>query len=154
MAKGRARCYTPGSSLVDVRLAQHPGTMLDIWPVFPLAIRVGRRCRTKNIFAALEHRDRICRISVDHNAISPLHPLLSVMQEQFSALTFLSFSHFMAYRMAHIPDSFLGGSTPHLRYLHLKACSYPALPELLLSAATSSLFTFRKFLLPGTFHPR
>ena len=114
--------------------------MLDTWPVLPLAIRVCPRCHTKNTIAVLtNHRDRICRISVvfDFTSVWPsgiLTILHLIMMQQFPALTLLRIIYHSSNDLTPIPDSFLDGSAPHLRYLHLNAIPYPGLPKLLLSA--------------------
>ena len=58
-----------------------------------------------------------------------------MMQEPFPVLTSLNLSLYGRLTSStRIPDSFLGGSSPHLRYLSLENVSYPALPALLMSA--------------------
>jgi hypothetical protein len=58
-----------------------------------------------------------------------------MMQEPFPVLTSLNLSLYgRLVSRTRIPDSFLGGSTPHLRHLSLENVSFPALPALLLSA--------------------
>jgi hypothetical protein len=109
--------------------------MPNIWPTLPLIVYVGGYTGTwsmGNIIAAFKHRDRICGISINHSSKSPLETLLPVMQEPFPALTSLDLVSCNG--MARIPDSFLGGSAPHLRHLHLKTIQFLALPKLLLSA--------------------
>ncbi len=55
------------------------------------------------------------------------------MQQSFPALTELQLS---SYEPAPaIPDSFLGGSAPHLCFLSLEWVAFPALPNLLMSAS-------------------
>ena len=83
----------------------------------------------ENIIAALEHRDRISRISIDHPSSLILETLLPVMQEPFPALKFLDLD-----TRGSIPDLFLGGSAPDLRHLYLEVIPFPTLPTLLLSA--------------------
>ena len=57
------------------------------------------------------------------------------MQEPFPALTSLNLSLYgRIVSRIRIPDSFLGGSTPHLRSLSFENVSFPALPALLSSA--------------------
>jgi F-box-like len=112
--------------------------MLGIWPALPLTILAGYyppTRSTENITSALEHRDRTHKISIGSPSISLLESLLSMMQEPFPVLTSLNLLLYgrIASR-TRIPDSFLGGSAPHLRYLSLENVSYPALPALLLSA--------------------
>jgi hypothetical protein len=60
------------------------------------------------------------------------------MQESFPALTKLqiqSYSFTPDHPAPVLPDSFLGGSAPHLRFLGLVSISFPAFPNLLLSAS-------------------
>jgi hypothetical protein len=63
---------------------------------------------------------------------------MPLMQESFPALTKLQIE---SYSLAGnepapvLPDSFLGGSAPHLRFLSLASISFPAFPNLLLSAS-------------------
>jgi hypothetical protein len=111
---------------------------LGIWPALPLTVLVGYCPPTwsiENITSSLEHRDRIYKISIGSPSISLLELLLSMMQEPFPLLTSLNLSLYgrMVSR-TRIPDSWLGKSTPHLRYLSLENVSFPALPALLLSA--------------------
>src|SRR5260370_7603575 len=55
------------------------------------------------------------------------------MQQSFPALTEFQL---LSYEPAPaLPDSFLGGSAPHLRFLSLESVSFPALPNLLMSAS-------------------
>ena len=85
----------------------------------------------ENVIAALEHRDRVSRISIDHTSSLILETLLPVMQEPFPVLKFLDLDTRVS-----IPDSFLGGSAPDLRHLYLEAVPFPTLPTLLLSATS------------------
>lgn len=112
--------------------------MLGIWPALPLTVLVGYcppAWSTENITSAIERRDRIYKISIGCPSSSLLESLLSMMQEPFPVLTSLNLSLYgrMASR-TRIPDSFLGGSAPDLRYLSLENVSFPALPALLCSA--------------------
>jgi hypothetical protein len=111
---------------------------LGIWPALPLTVLIGYcppTWNTDNITSSLEHRDRIYKISIGSPSSSLLESLLSMMQEPFPLLTALNLSLYgqMA-SSTRIPDWFLGGSAPHLRYLSLENVSFPALPGLLLSA--------------------
>ena len=123
--------------------------MLDIWPALPLILWVGDgppAWGMDNIIAALEHRDRISRISIDHT--SRLETLLPLMQEPFPALTFLDLD-----TRSSIPDSFLGGSAPHLRCLYLEAIPFPTLPKLLLSATNLLTLSLRNVPHSGYISP-
>jgi hypothetical protein len=85
-------------------------------------------------FAAVMYPDRVCDIRICLTS-SQLQRLASVMQEQFPALIHLQFET-PSYRhpAPALPDAFLGGSAPRLRFLTLKSIPFPALPKLLLSA--------------------
>jgi F-box-like len=113
--------------------------ILDIWPQLPLIIRdfngyyqVELR-RFNNIVAALEHNYRICEINLLIHTNSHFGYLtdLAAMQKPFPELTDLQLG--MSDPMP-IPDSFLGGTVPHLRSLVLSNAPFPGLPKLLLSA--------------------
>jgi hypothetical protein len=93
-----------------------------------------------NIIAALEHtgKDRVCEIYLWSVSSSNLEKLLAVMQEPFLALTYLEM-HWKGddtAKVARGPDSFLGGSAPHLRILTLNGIPLPfsGLQKLLLSS--------------------
>lgn len=110
--------------------------MLGVWPAFPIVIRdclhYYRNLDTDNIIAALEHRDRICEISLEEIFHSALEELVPVMQEPFPALTRLALgTNGLA---SAIPDSFLGGTGSYLRYLRLDGILFPELPKFLSSA--------------------
>jgi hypothetical protein len=136
--------YTAGKPVSD---------MLDIWPALPLVISVGTGSLTdgmEDTIAALKHRDRIYRISIDFMTSSQLETLLSVMQESFLGLMSLDL---MLHGMFVIPDSFLGGSAPHLRYLRFRSIPFPALPKLLLSATELVTLYLREIPHSGYFSP-
>jgi hypothetical protein len=108
--------------------------MLDIWP--PLPIVISNYCIEKrgvdNIIAALEHKNRICEVNLENISSSQFEKLLTIMQQPFPELKSLKFwSHD---EVPVIPASFLGGSAPRLRTLHLEYIPFPELPKLLLSA--------------------
>ena len=125
--------------------------MLDIWPALPLTIWVGDgppAWGMENVIAALEHRDRISRISIDHTSSLILETLLPVMQEPFPALKFLDLDARVS-----IPNSFLGGSAPDLRHLYLEAVPFPTLPTLLLSATSLVTLSLRNLPHSGYISP-
>jgi F-box-like len=108
--------------------------MLNIWPPFPIQITSHGFGVGDNIIAALEHRDRVCAISLDLTD-SPWEweGIAKVMlQERFPALTYL---HLQSYgeTLPALPDTFLQGSAPRLRRILLRHILFPALPKLLLS---------------------
>ena len=120
--------------------------MLDIWPVLPFVIQLGpheslfdlrnwewQMERADNIIAALEHHERIPLITASH-LLRPLSERLAAgMCRPFPTLTSLQLSG-VPQSQTRLPDLFLGGSAPHLRTLALIGISFPALPNLLLSA--------------------
>ena len=109
--------------------------MLGVWPAFPIVI--WDIADEDNIIAALEHRDRVCEIKLGGLSRSQSETLMPLMQESFSALTKLQIESYSLIpdEALVLPDSFLGGSAPHLRFLCFEAISFPAFPNLLLSAS-------------------
>jgi hypothetical protein len=111
---------------------------LDVWPPLPLVIR-DSVCRGKDgmddIVAVLKHgSDRVCRINLCFlDRISPLEKVLVAMRKPFPELTDLVLELLFG-KVRALPDSFLGGSSPHLRCLQLYGIPFPGLPKLLLSA--------------------
>jgi F-box-like len=118
--------------------------LLHIWPEFPLFIDltgVARRHTISrdvldHVTAALEHRDRVRSIMLWDLTSSHFERITTMMKEPFPALTKISLVLLSSrYRVLHIPDTFLNGSAPSLRDLHLKRISFPSLPRLLSSAS-------------------
>ena len=118
------------------------GEMLNIWPAMPFVIIVGFHdspvwerevTLVGNTIAALEHHKRICRIAVSHLPSWRLERLAAGMRQPFPMLTSLQLSGAPQTEIP-LPDSFPGGSAPHLRNITLIGISFPALPNLLLSA--------------------
>ena len=112
---------------------------LEIWPPLPLIIRVFGDDSTclDNIIAALEHNDRVRQIDLDWLS-SPEWKYLTdsaAMQKPFPELTDLALTMYNDNESGPIyPDSFLGGTAPHLRSLRLSNVTFPGLPSLLLTA--------------------
>jgi hypothetical protein len=109
--------------------------ILDIWPPLPIIISGYYRKITgeDNIVAALEHNDRVCRIHLQEVSSSLWEAVLAATQEPFPALTDVEL-HTSAKEPLTASDSFLGGSAPNLRYLHLSCVPFRGLPNLLSSA--------------------
>jgi hypothetical protein len=116
---------------------------LDIWPHLPINISTDfyqkEDSGVDNIVAALEHKDRVCNINIWDVSSSNLEKLFAVMGEPFLALTSLELQWTdddTATKVARGPDSFLGGSAPHLRTLALNGIPLPflGLQKLLLSS--------------------
>ena len=108
----------------------------NIWPTLPLCIQLlDDPCQTEdadNIITVLKRRDRVNGISLYVVDSSPLQRILAAMKEPFLELTHLLLRSTGAVPV--LPDSFLGGSAPRLRFLCLMRISFPGLPKLLLSA--------------------
>jgi hypothetical protein len=108
--------------------------MLDIWPTLPLIIMCDGDSGTgvDNIIAALERRDRVCRIHT-YVRSSDLEIYLAAMQQPFPELTDLGlWSNDETVPV--VTDSFLGGCAPRLEFLNLSGILFPGLLKLLLSA--------------------
>ena len=110
---------------------------LDIWPALPLIIKgiMDQSSCTRNVTAALMQSNRVCEVDL-HLPGSQLEGVLAAMQVSFPVLTELRlFSDGETPLVIDaIPDSFLGGSVPHLRILNLKFVLFPGLQKLLMSA--------------------
>jgi hypothetical protein len=104
---------------------------LDVWP--PLPIEISSYNLSPNILAALEHRDRVRRVSFHR---IPQNRLAKLMLESFPALERLSLETDpeMNENPPALPSSFLGGSAPRLQSLSLSNISLPTLPQLLSSS--------------------
>ena len=120
--------------------------MLDIWPTLPIVVF----CHTSpssplrgvlNVAAALKCYDRVCEINI-WDIPKSLFNRLARIKVPLPALTSLQLSSADDDRQqSNLPDSFLGGSAPHLRSLDLHGISFPAPQKLLLSA--TDLVTLR-----------
>jgi hypothetical protein len=118
--------------------------MLHIWPPLPILVRSHGYGAGDNIIAALEHRDRVRRINITLG--SELERFATVMQESFPALAHLDL--FSNKPTPALPDTFLGGSAPHLRTLSLWGIPFPGLPKLLLT--TNDLVQLHLYSIPHT----
>jgi hypothetical protein len=128
-------CVTGGSSRKS----------LDVWPALPLVIQ-GHvfDSSVDNVVAELEHSDRIYQIDLKCYSTSQIQKLWTAIQVPFPKLAVLCLSlgditsRLWSYRGLLygpiLPDSFLGGSVPHLRFLSLAYIPFPGLPKVLLSA--------------------
>ena len=108
--------------------------MLDIWPPLPLVIQcLDRTQNVDNIVAILEHRDRVCHIHIADILSLHLETVFVAMQEPFPELIHFELALYEKTATV-LPDSFLGGSAPRLRFLDLWGIPFPGLPKLLLSS--------------------
>ena len=110
---------------------------LDIWPPFPLII-----CNfdeepgeVDNIIAALEHNDRVSQIYLNCLSILQLEHIAdsAAINEPFPELTDLALCVIGDKPGPILPDSFLGGTAPRLRFLGLEGVPFPGLLKLRLS---------------------
>jgi hypothetical protein len=108
--------------------------MLDIWPALPIELRVDdpHDFNEDNAIATLGHTGRICGIYVQNSDQDSFERSTAAVQVSFPALTDLSLWSFCC-EPPTLPDSFLSGSAPGLRFLDLKGVAAPGSPKLLLS---------------------
>jgi hypothetical protein len=112
---------------------------LDIWPALPLVVycNVHKLAYGKdNIIAALGQSTRVCQVTFRRLRDFELEEILPAMQVPFPELTDLHLDSDLSNGESTpvIPDSFLDGSAPRLRYFQLFGIRYPGLPNLLFSA--------------------
>ena len=88
--------------------------------------------------AVIVHPNRVCEVNLLRLTRSQLQRLASAMQTQFPELIHLELNivGIISGPAPALPDNFLGGSAPRLQTLRLHSISFPALPKLLLSAAS------------------
>jgi hypothetical protein len=136
-------------------------TDLGCLPAFPIVVDysinkslTGKLSRDDedNVLAALEHSNRVCRISLELTASQWAKLATTVMQESFPVLTHLSI-HLDYHKVAVLPGGFLGGSAPCLQELHLEAVPFPELPTLLLSAHDLVILRLRSIPSTGYISP-
>ena len=135
---------------------------LDIWPALPIIIQSDGRTSFKlklcnnddgdNIYAALERRDRVCKIELKNLTSSLLTKITAVMQEPFPALTDLCLSSDDD-ALPVLPDEFLGGSAPNLQCFELDGIPFPALPNLLSSSTHLVRLRIRRMPQSGHISP-
>jgi hypothetical protein len=111
-------------------------TMLDVWPALPILIRVVDLDDEDldNVVAAVEHSDRICEIFIKDVSNYSLERIAAATQSPFPEITDCILAS-CGQIVTDLPDLFLGGSAPRLRLLMLEGIPFPALPNLLLTAA-------------------
>ncbi len=123
--------------------------MLDVWPELPIVMEQHDppTLGVDNIVAALEHSDRVCEITLRHISSSLWENILAATKVPFPALTRLDLVS-EDETMPDVPDSFLGGSAPLLRSLHLRRIPFPGLPRLLSSTVVVDLVHLELYDIP------
>ena len=121
---------------------------LDVWPALPLIISGHTSTFVMdNLIAALERRDRVCKIDLRYYTSLESGGFWAAMQEPFPELTHLWFeargqgrsgdeeSEWLVHPGEQdVSDSFLGGSAPRLQFFWMNAVRLQGLQKLLLSA--------------------
>ena len=122
---------------------------LNVWPALPLIVEGDLASSAAgNIIVILGQGNRKCQVILWHLASWQLEQVLATMHVPFPELTQLWLtSNGDRETLPVIPDSFLGGSAPRLRYFELNGIPFPGLPKLLLSA-TSHLVYLHLFDIP------
>ncbi len=124
---------------LNLRLVCTPNTpardTLDVWPALPLLIRgyMFLSSDEDDIIVALGQTNRVCQVSLRELEDRQLDKVLAAMQVPFPELTWLRLGSNGEIPPI-VPNSFLGGSAPHLRICQLEGIPFPGLPKLLLSA--------------------
>ncbi len=112
---------------------------LNVWPALPLIIQDSSSdTPVDDLVSALDHSNRICQIDFSHHYLttSQIEKVWAAMQVPFPELTaLLLYSYHSPSETGPVlPESFLGGSAPRLRYLTFFHIPFPGLQKLLLSA--------------------
>ncbi len=109
--------------------------MLDVWPTLPLLIwgDMSFSSSVDNIILALGQTNCVCQVDLCDLEDRESDKVLAAMQVPFPQLTELRLNSKGETPLV-VPDSFLGGSAPHLRIFRLTGIPFPGLPKLLLSA--------------------
>src|SRR6266446_5304447 len=124
---------------LNLRLVCTPRTRvrdtLDVWPALPLLVLgdMFLSSGVDDIVVALGQTNRVCQVDLQHLLDWPLDIVLAAMQVPFPQLTQLRLTSFGETPPV-VPNSFLGGSAPRLRFFKLDGIPFPGLPKLLLSA--------------------
>jgi hypothetical protein len=98
-----------------------------------------------NIIAALERSNRVCEITLEYATSSQLEQIWAAMRKPFPELTHLQL-RVCDEPAPVVPDSFIDGSAPRLRYLKWDGIPYPGLSTLLITA--TDLVTLQLWNIP------
>ena len=129
---------------------------LYIWPTLPIVVfspDLQSNEDVTNVIAALRHHNRVCKITFYIEKFQDsLLEAFAAIDEPFSELTSLDLTSF-APNVPVLPDSFLGGSAPLLRSLHLNGIPYPSIGILLSSTTSLVRLSLRYIPRPGYISP-
>ena len=108
--------------------------MLNIWPDWPIVVKIWNTNQMDDILAALEHNDRVCEVELHNFNATQMEKVLSAIQKPFPELTHLTLhwvDNGLPPRLSIFPESFLA---PRLQKLQLTgSVPSPVLRKLLLS---------------------
>jgi hypothetical protein len=129
--------------------------LLDVWPPFPFIINFtydfaweeeNPDGNLDNLFAALEHRDRVREIRITSPMDYLWEEIITEMEEPFPELRSLILDSVSA--KIPLPATFLNGSAPCLQELTFCSISFPSLPRLL--SSTSDLTSLHLIDIPDS----
>jgi len=135
---------------------------LDIWPELPIVIfaeDMQSKEDVTSVVAALRHHNRVCKIYYRNGRFQDsLLKEFAAIEGPFPALTSLHLSSSQQENVPVLPDSFLRGSAPRLRSLHLSGIPYPSIGNLLSSTTNLVQLSLRHipyggYLAPETIVP-
>jgi len=108
-----------------------------------------------NVIATLRHHNRVCKIYY-RNQYSQEFLLkeFAAIDEPFLALKSMELILPYGQNVPVLPDSFLGGSAPHLRSLKLKGIPYPSIGRLLSSTTNLVQLSLWGIPLSGYISPK
>ena len=130
---------------------------LDIWPALPIVIfaeDMQSKEDVTSVVAALRHHNRVCKIYYRNGRFQDsLLKEFAAIEGPFPALTSLHLSSSQQQNVPALPDSFLRGSAPRLRSLHLSGIPYPSIGNLLSSTTNLVQLSLRHIPYGGYLAP-
>jgi len=87
----------------------------------------------ENVIAAVERHDRVSHISINNINGSALEQLAAAMQQPLPTLNDFRLESWNE-SVAVLPETFLGGSAPHLEMFILRGIPFPTFPKFILSS--------------------
>ena len=111
--------------------------LLDIWPPLPIIVLLPSRLPVvsqdgvENIIAGLKSRDRVSKVHIFDVRGPVLKQLVDVLHEPLPVLTDFSLASTDVSAPV-LPESFLGGFSPHLQSFALGGIPFPSFPKFIL----------------------